>query len=506
MDIWKLVTLQEVPVVNWHRVSYLGYVTTPLQNWQSSSVLLAQGHLIGLVLIALVFIAAPFVSTTLVGLLLLGCAALWALLLVSDGLHTPLSPIHLAVMSYWGIATIATAFSPVRDAATEGWIKLTLYLILFALMAKVMRGRLGIFGDNPEAFQPRNPQNSGASNPLSRNSQPRHFGATPSWLTVRSWVIGIYLHVALLVSAVGLRQWFFGVDALATWVDVDSSLAGTTRVYSYLGNPNLLAGYLIPATFLSLAAIFAWNHWVAKALAVTMLVVNAACLVLTFSRGGWLGFVAGGFVFVILLVHWVSIRLPKFWRLWTLPMVLGGTLGGLVLAVVSVPAVQERFLSIFAGHEDSSNSFRIYVWRAVIEMIQARPILGIGPGNDAFNLVYPFYQEPGYTALSAYSIFLEVLVETGIIGLICFLWLVLVTLIQGWLSLQRLRQEWDPNGFWLMAAIATIVAMVVHGAVDTVWYRPQVSTLWWLMVAIVASYCLPYRLPTLESETKTKQP
>ena len=481
MDIWKLITLQKVPLVKWHQSSYLGYVATPLQHWQSASLLLSQGHWFGLALIALVFIAAPFVSTTLIGFLLLGAMALWALLMVSDGRRTPLSPIHLAVMSYWGIATVATAFSPVRDAAIDGWIKLTLYLVLFALMAKVMRRRLGkLSEDSKESL-----------------GSPNHPGSV-----LRSWIIGVYLHVALLVSAVGLRQWFFGADALATWVDVDSSLAGTTRVYSYLGNPNLLAGYLIPAVFLSLAAIFVWKHWVAKALAVTMVVVNTACLILTFSRGGWLGFVAGGFIFVILLVHWVSIRLPQFWRLWTLPIVVGGTFGGLVLAVVSLPALQERFLSIFAGHEDNSNSFRIYVWRAVIEMIQARPVLGIGPGNDAFNLVYPFYQEPGYTALSAYSIFLEVLVETGIIGFICFLWLVLVTVIQGWLSIQRLRQAWDRNGFWLIAAIATIVGMVVHGAVDTVWYRPQVSTLWWLMVAIVASYCIPHVSPTSALDTQ----
>lgn len=472
MDIWKLLTLQKMSMVNWYRSSYLGYVATPLQHWTNASVLLSQGNLIGLGLIALVLIASPFVSTTLIGLLLLGCAALWILLMVSDGGRTPLSPVHLSIMLYWGVATIATAFSPVRDAATDGWVKLTLYLILFALMAKVMRDSLI------------NQHTRSASLP------PLGFSLL-SGPTIRSWMIGVYLHVALWVSAVGLRQWFFGVDALATWVDVDSSLAGTTRVYSYLGNPNLLAGYLIPATFLSLAAIFAWQRWFAKALAVTMLVVNTACLVLTFSRGGWLGFVAGGFVFVILLVHWVSIRLPKFWRLWTLPMVMGGTFGGLALAVASVPALQERFLSIFAGHEDSSNSFRIYVWRAVIEMIQARPVLGIGPGNDAFNLVYPFYQEPGYTALSAYSIFLEVLVETGIIGFLCFLWFVLVTVTTGWLSLQPLRETWDRDGWWLIAAIATIVGMVVHGAVDTVWYRPQVSTLWWLMVAIVASYWMP---------------
>jgi putative inorganic carbon (HCO3(-)) transporter len=37
-----------------------------------------------------------------------------------------------------------------------------------------------------------------------------------------------------------------------------------------------------------------------------------------------------------------------------------------------------------------------------------------------------------------------------------------------------------------------------HGLVDTVWYRPEVSTLWWLMVAIIASY---YTAPITDTST-----
>ncbi|MEL6322246.1 MAG: O-antigen ligase family protein, partial [Cyanobacteria bacterium J06626_14] len=128
------------------------------------------------------------------------------------------------------------------------------------------------------------------------------------------------------------------------------------------------------------------------------------------------------------------------------------------------------------------------VWNSVIEMIQARPILGIGPGNDAFNAVYPYYQEPNFTALSAYSVYLEIAVETGFVGLACFFWLMLVTFSHGWKQMNRLRAIRHQDGFWLMAAIATMVGMLAHGLVDTVWYRPQVSTLWWLMIALVASY------------------
>ena len=150
--------------------------------------------------------------------------------------------------------------------------------------------------------------------------------------------------------------------------------------------------------------------------------------------------------------------------------------------------MRERVFSIFAGREDSSNNFRINVWAAVIDMIRDRPILGIGPGNTAFNKIYPLYQRPRFTALSAYSIWLEVAVETGFIGLICFVWLLIVTFNQGMLQLRRLRLLGNGEAFWLIGAIATLLGMLAHNTVDTVWYRPEVNTLWWLMVALIASY------------------
>jgi putative inorganic carbon (HCO3(-)) transporter len=120
-------------------------------------------------------------------------------------------------------------------------------------------------------------------------------------------------------------------------------------------------------------------------------------------------------------------------------------------------------------------------------MIRDRPILGIGPGNSAFNKIYPLYMRPKYSALSAYSIYLEILVETGIIGFSCFIWLLIVTFNQGIQQIKRLRQSPSREGFWIMAAIAGMIGLMIHGCVDTVWYRPQVSTLWWFLIAIITS-------------------
>ncbi|MCY7283368.1 MAG: IctB family putative bicarbonate transporter [Cyanobacteria bacterium CAN_BIN43] len=446
---WKQLSLVNLALKPWGESSYLHQVIGSLRSWRQGSWFLWWADPLGAGLAIAIFATAPFVPNSLIGLLLIACAGYWVLLTLSDDgeAGSGITPIHLLIVLYWWIATVATGLSPVRSAAIEGWTKLTLYMLLFALMARVLRS-------------------------------PR----------LRSTLISVYLLVALVVSVVGMRQWIFGAAALATWVDQTSTLVGTTRVYSFLGNPNLLAAYLLPAVVFSAAAIFAWKGWIPKALALLMWGINSTCLILTFSRGGWIGFVAAGFVFVMLLVYWFSIYLPRFWQIWALPIVLGATTTLLVLAVVAIDPLRDRVASMFSGRNDSSNNFRINVWMAVIEMVKDRPVLGIGPGNDAFNQVYPKYQQAGYTALSAYSIVLEILVETGFIGLSCFLWILMVTLTQGWVQIQRLRQVASRDGFWLMAAIATMIGMLGHGMFDTVWYRPQVSTLWWLMLAIVASY------------------
>ncbi|ASC72415.1 hypothetical protein XM38_033720 [Halomicronema hongdechloris C2206] len=454
------ITFDGVALDQWRQVSILHRWLGPWRRWRQSSRLLPWADWIGLGIALLLYGLAPYVSTPLLGVLMLAAGALWALLTLSDEAGGGLTPIHVLVMLFWGVMALATALSPVKLAALQGLIKLTLNLGLFLLLARVLR-------------------------------RPR----------ARNWLILIYLLTALAVSVYGLRQWIFGAEALATWVDPTSSLADTTRIYSYLGNPNLLAGYLVPAVCFSGAAIFVWPRWLPKLLALVMTGVTTVCLVLTLSRGGWIGFVAAGFVLLLLVVQYWSIWFSPRWRRWAIPALLGSLTAVLIIAVLGVDTLQQRVMSIFAGREDSSNNFRLNVWAAVVDMIRDYPILGIGPGNDAFNQIYPLYQRPRFTALSAYSVFLEITVEAGLVGLASFLWLVAITWRQGWQRLQWLRQQQAAQGYWLMAALAGQGGMLAHGLVDTVWYRPQVSTLWWLMMALVASYYQPQSAQTPSQET-----
>lgn len=454
--MWQRLTLSQLPLSEWRGASLIYRVVGMLYAWRSSSWLLQHSDTIALWLLALFFGLAPFVSTSMMSILLVGCGAFWLLLTIADGekqtAHTGLTAIHLPVMLYWGISVIAVGASPVKVAAIKGLAKLTLYLLLFVFMARVLRSR-----------------------------------------KLRDWLIGIYLNISLLVSVYGIRQWIFGAEPLATWSDPTAEFGDVTRVYSYLRNPNLLAGYLIPAIAFSIMAIFAWKRRGPKFLAAVMAVVNTLCLVFTFSRAGWIALVVMLLASALLLGYWWHL----YRRAWVLPAVMGGLVGFIVLSVIFVPAVQSRVLSIFSARGDSSNNFRMNVWTAVFQMIKARPLIGIGPGNDAFNLVYPIYSKAGFTALGAYSVPLEILVETGIIGFTCFNWLILVTFNQAAQQLNRLRKAKDPHGYWLIGAIVTIIGLMFQGLFDTVWYRPQVNSLWWFAVAMIAGI-----VASAPSETK----
>ena len=315
----------DLELFSWRRASYLYKFVGLLANYREYSWLLQWADSLGATLVALVLVFAPFVATTLIGVLLLACGLYWLLLTLSDNQPPNSGAIHLLVILYWCVVTVSVAFSPVKLAALSGWIKLTLYLFMFFLAARVLRNK-----------------------------------------QILSWIITTLLHVFLVVSIYGVRQEFFGVDQLATWNDPNSPLAQDTRVYSYLGNPNLLAAYLLSAFALSVAAVFVWRGLFPKALAMTMVIVNASCLYFTDSRGGWIGMLALMLVLVLLLYYWWYDYLPQWARIWLLPIAGGACACCLILGVLLIEPLRLRVMSIFAWRGDSSNNFRINVWLAVL--------------------------------------------------------------------------------------------------------------------------------------------
>ena len=394
----------------------------------------------GVVLCALMA-GLPLVTREGLSLLITASGLLWVLW----ALRTP--PGRIGALSGWLLAilavmVLATGFSPVPVAAAKGLAKLVSYLGVYALMRQLL-------------------------------------ALAPVW-----WnrIVAALLTGGLASSVIAIRQLYGDTSELARWADPNSVADGTIRVYGPLDNPNLLAGYLIPILPLAVVALLRWRGWSGRLFAASSLVLGASALFLSYSRGGWLGMVGGLGVMVLLLVLRQTRHWPPLWRrLFPLLLVVAGA-ALLVVAVTQVEPLRIRVMSLVAGREDSSNNFRINVWMAALQMIQDRPWLGIGPGNTAFNLIYPLYQQPKFNALSAYSVPLELLVEGGIPALIAALGLLQRSLRCGLIQLRGEAHLALPA----LGALAAIAGLCVQGATDTIFFRPEVQLIGWFCLATLS--------------------
>lgn len=118
-------------------------------------------------------------------------------------------------------------------------------------------------------------------------------------------------------------------------------------------------------------------------------------------------------------------------------------------------------------------------------MFKENWLLGIGVGNKNFREIYGLYMRTGFDALSAYNIFLEIAVESGIFALIAFLGFAITLLVDG--AKIILKSTDVRKVIFLSGAAISIFAVMVHGLVDTVFFRPQIQFIFWTMCAIISA-------------------
>ena len=109
-------------------------------------------------------------------------------------------------------------------------------------------------------------------------------------------------------------------------------------------------------------------------------------------------------------------------------------------------------------------------------------LLGIGCGNQNFREIYGLYMKTGFDALSAYNIYLETAVESGIFALAAFIGFLYFNIKK---AVQYISANNDEYSLYVAAALISVSGMLVHGFVDTVFFRPQIQFVFWLMVAII---------------------
>ena len=306
---------------------------------------------------------------------------------------------------------------------------------------------------------------------------------SPDW--IHRAVKAVFL-ASLFVSLYGIAQYLFS-DVSRIWLDSElfSDIAG--RAVSTFENPNVLGEYLLLCLPVSFSLFLdrtksTWNRFLLLLGSGCLLV----CLILTWSRGAWLGLLlSSGILCIIVSARMLLLLFPVACLLPWSPAILPSS-------------VVQRFLSI-GNLADTSTSYRIHIWEGVLRMLKDHWIAGIGIGVGAFREVYPAYSLSGIEAAPhSHSLYLQVLTESGVFGLVLFLLFLVfyarccissVTLFSGFRY--RLRSACICCG---------VFAVLIQGMTDYIWYNYRVFLMFWFAIGLSVSFsrCVSRKISSQE--------
>ncbi|EOC99538.1 O-antigen ligase family protein [Caldisalinibacter kiritimatiensis] len=271
---------------------------------------------------------------------------------------------------------------------------------------------------------------------------------------------------ATIVALYGLYQYKVGVKVDDAWVDVANNPDLKTRVFSVFGNPNILAEYLIMITPISLSLFWVTKKIFKKIVFLATTLILIATLIFTFSRGGWLGFAFGIFVFVILVEKKLLISLIP---------------AGLLSIFIMPSAIINRILTI-GNLRDSSNAYRIKVWDITLDIIRDNWVSGVGFGYIPFKETYVKYIRT-MNVYHAHNTYLETLAEVGIGGFIIFI--IMLFIIYKY-SLMSYRKT-DNKYLKVITAglLASLSSILFHGLVENILYLPRIIITFWTIISFI---------------------
>jgi len=214
-----------------------------------------------------------------------------------------------------------------------------------------------------------------------------------------------------------INIWFLGAIIASVWTAIEY-FRGVSRPGGFFGC--ITFGHLAPMFLgVSLSLIGLKNYKRTSVLSVLVFAVGVIALFLTFTRGAWIGFIAGLGLFFIIKRKWFSLA--------TCAVAL--VLIVLVLCVYfpnSEPGkAAASLLQPFnkrIPRVTGSNLRRWYQWKASWEMFKEHPFLGIGlskfreelPNYLSEEVEAEVFQHQSYS--TAHSIYFDYLATMGIMG------------------------------------------------------------------------------------------
>lgn len=228
-------------------------------------------------------------------------------------------------------------------------------------------------------------------------------------------------------------------------------------------------------------------------LAFTILMV---AIYFAYTRSAWLSLVAAGSMYFIFRAKLTG---------WLLGAGLAAMIGFFVYMgyqneylnyepdfehTIYHPELGDHLLSTFEG-EDVSSAERIYRWIAGVRMWLDKPVTGYGPGN--FYFFYKTFTVNGFRTYvsenpeksSVHNYFLLLLTEQGIIGLIIFLALTIVLLMQG----QRIYHETRDlaERRYIMAVLLCLVIIYVNTMLSDLIETDKIGSFFFICIALIVN-------------------
>ena len=265
----------------------------------------------------------------------------------------------------------------------------------------------------------------------------------------------IFLVTAILIGVDAVFQKITGIDFLRKCPLVEGHITGSFQ------NPNNLGAYLAPLSVLIISSLFLEQiKKQYKYILLFLVIFLCAILILSLSRGAWLGFFVGVILFLIL---------SKNFKKAIIPLLI------FILILMLFPITRQRIIySLMPG----GDADRFALFRTSWAMIKENPFLGKGLGTymDYFRK-YATIEGVYY----AHNCYLQIWAESGIFSLLSFLLFIGSILYKG-ISLFRKNSD-----ILLLGLLCAIIAMLVHMFFEVHLYSLRLAVLFWFILGILVA-------------------
>ena len=283
--------------------------------------------------------------------------------------------------------------------------------------------------------------------------------------------------------------------------------AETRRVVSWFGYPNAVGLFLAPliafflGVFHSFPNLTKFSGALKKLFFLLLIFLGALSIYFARSDGGLIAFMAGVFVFYFLA--------DKKKR------IISICLAGIFILLALLYSPLGEMLKNRLGFQDLSGRIRLQQWEETIETFKGKAfVFGNGlsgyqaavepyhqdglffnyDGLDNFDAVVwasstlrEKYWQPVEIYLYPHNFFLNFWTELGFFGALLFIWLVFKAMFIALKGFNKLSKENSREKYLFLGLLVAFLVIFIHGLVDVPYFKNDLSAMFFLLLALLAS-------------------